>query len=53
MEKRLQYEKLKFTDWSKHTSLTQEQRNKLIREKFERAKIHYLAMQRSPYKVVQ
>lgn len=53
MEKQLKYETLKFTDWSKHMSLTQEQRNKLIHEKVERAKIHLNAMQRSPYKVVQ
>jgi hypothetical protein len=53
MEKQLQYVKLKFTDWSNHTYLTNEQRKQLIQEKIERAKIHYLAMQRSPYKVVQ
>lgn len=40
MEKRLQYEKLKFTDWSKHMVLNQRQLSKLIDEKVLRAKIY-------------
>ena len=48
MENKIQYEKLKFTDWSKHQFLTTEQRNKLIQEKIERAKIQYLTNQRCP-----
>ena len=51
MEKQIQYEKLKFTDWSKHTYLTEEQREKLIREKMERARIQYLTNQKCPSKV--
>ncbi len=46
MEKKIQYEKLKFTDWSKHTYLTNEQRKQLIQEKIERAKINHMAMRR-------
>lgn len=53
MEKQLQYEKLKFTDWSRHVTLTPEQRNKLIQEKIERAKIQHLATQKLPFKVAQ
>jgi hypothetical protein len=53
MEKQIQYEKLKFTDWSRHVTLTPEQRNKLIQEKIERAKIQYLATQKLPLKVTQ
>lgn len=33
----------KFTDWSKHVILTEEQRKKLIAEKLDRARIQYLA----------
>ena len=53
MEKNIKYETLKFTDWSKHLYLTPEQRNKLILEKMERARIQHKAMKRSPLKVAQ
>lgn len=51
MEKQIQYEKLKFTDWSKHVVLTTEERNKLIQEKIDRAKIQHLINQKCPTKV--
>ena len=50
MEKQTKYEKLEFTDWSKHIQLTAQQVNKLINEKAVRAKIHLLAMKRLPRK---
>jgi hypothetical protein len=53
MEKRIEYATYKFTDWSKHLHLTEQQRKQLIAEKLERARIQSLAMQRSPYKVIQ
>jgi hypothetical protein len=53
MEKLIQYENAKITDWSKYVTLTPEQRNKLIQEKIERAKIQYLAMQKLHFKVTQ
>ena len=43
---------MKFTDWSKHTFLTEEQRKKLIQEKIERAKIQHQATQRVLGKVI-
>ena len=46
MEKQIQYEKLKFTDWSKHLYLTEEQRKRLIQEKIERARIQSYVTQR-------
>ena len=51
MEKRLQYEKLKFTDWSKHTVLSQRQLSQLIDEKILRAKIHSMAMSKPKQKL--
>jgi len=46
MKKEVQYKELKFTDWSKHLYLTEEQRKKLIQEKIERAKIQSYVTQR-------
>ena len=40
MEKKLEYDKIKFTDWSKHTVLSQRQLSQLINEKILRAKIY-------------
>lgn len=51
MEKHLYYEKVKFTDWSKHQFLTEDQRKKLIQEKIERAKIQSLAVMKVYKKV--
>ena len=42
MEKQIQYETIKFTDWSRYDFLTNEQRNMLIQEKIERARIQSL-----------
>ena len=51
MEKQIKYETQKFTDWSRHVTLTPEQRNKLIQEKIERAKMQYLTNQKCPSRV--
>jgi hypothetical protein len=39
---KLKFTELKHNDWSKHVFLTPEQRDKLIREKIERARLYHL-----------
>lgn len=46
MQKDLEFETLKFIDWSKHRSLTESQLKKLIQEKVLRAKIQSKAMKK-------
>jgi len=44
--KQVKFTETKHTDWSKHGSLTAEQRNQLIREKLERAMIWHTVLQK-------
>jgi hypothetical protein len=48
MENKVEFKTYKFTDWSRHTFLTPEQRKQLLTEKIERAKMQYLANQKCP-----
>jgi len=36
------FNELKHSDWSKYKALTEDQRNKLIQEKLERARLYHL-----------
>jgi|SanBayMetagenome_1026888.scaffolds.fasta_scaffold305312_1 hypothetical protein len=47
MKEHIEYKKLKFTDWSKHTELSQLQLKQLIAEKTLRAKIQSEAMKKA------
>jgi hypothetical protein len=51
MEYKIQYEKLKFTDWSKHLELSQAQLKQLIAEKTLRAKMQSDAMKKAYIKL--
>jgi hypothetical protein len=42
--KQVKFKDIKHTDWSKHSSLTAEQRNQLIREKLERARLWHAVL---------
>ena len=47
MENKLEYGKLKFTDWSKTNVLSQRQLKQLIAEKMARAKAYSTAMEKA------
>lgn len=44
--KQVKFTETKHTDWSKHNALTTEQRDQLIREKLERAKLWHAVLQK-------